>query len=181
VIATALTVVREKERGTMEQILVSPLRPLEMVVGKTLPYMFVSLASAAAIFTAGVLLFDVPVRGSLLDLLVVTVVFLAACLGLGLLISSVSATQQSAFLISVISTLLPSFVLSGFVFPIRNMPPPIRLLTWLMPSRYYLAAMREILLKGAGPAVWWDQAAGLAAFTAAVLALSVARTRRRSL
>ena len=140
-ITTALAVVREKERGTMEQILVSPLRPFELILGKTLPYMLVSLASAGAIFTAGVLLFDVPVRGSLLDLLLVTVVFLAACIGMGLLISSVSATQQSAFLIAVIATLLPSFVLSGFVFPIRNMPPPVRLLTLpdavaLLPGRH---------------------------------------------
>lgn len=181
VIATALSVVREKERGTMEQILVSPLRPVELIAGKTLPYMLVSLVSAGAIFGAGVLLFDVPVRGSLLALLAVTVVFLAACLGMGLLISSVAATQHVAFMISVISTLLPSFVLSGFVFPIRNMPPLVRLLSFLMPSRYYLAAMRDILLKGAGIAAWADQLAALALFAAAVLALAVARTRRRSL
>ncbi len=122
VVTTALTIVREKERGTMEQVLVSPLRPAELILGKTLPYMLVSLVSAGAVLTAGVLLFQVPVRGSLLGLLLVTIVFLAACLGLGLLISSVAATQQAAFLISIISTLLPSFVLSGFVFPIRNMP-----------------------------------------------------------
>jgi ABC-2 type transport system permease protein len=181
VITTALTVVREKERGTMEQVLVSPLRPVELILGKTLPYMLVSMVSAGAVLTAGVLLFQVPVRGSLLSLLLVTIAFLAACLGLGLLISSVAATQQAAFLISIISTLLPSFVLSGFVFPIRNMPVPIRLLTFLMPSRYYLAAIRDILLKGAGAGVWWDQALGLALFSAAALALSAARMRRRTL
>jgi len=181
VMATALAVVREKERGTMEQILVSRLRPLELILGKTLPYMAVSLASAGAVLAAGVLLFQVPVRGSLLALLLVTVVFLVACLGLGLFISSLAATQQAAFLISIISTLLPSFVLSGFVFPIRNMPPPIRLLTFLMPSRYYLAAMRDILLKGSGIGEWWHQLLGLVLFGSATLALAVARMRRRSL
>jgi ABC-2 type transport system permease protein len=181
VIATALAVVREKERGTMEQILVSPLSPAELILGKTLPYMLLSLVSAGAVLTAGVLLFDVPVRGSVLSLLLVTVVFLAACLGLGLMISSVSATQQAAFMISIIATLLPSFVLSGFVFPIRNMPPPIRLLTFLMPSRYYLAAMRDILLKGSGIASWWDSLAALVVYAAAVLTISVARMRRRTL
>jgi ABC-2 type transport system permease protein len=181
VVTTALTIVREKERGTMEQVLVSPLRPAELILGKTLPYMLVSLLSAGGVLTAGVLLFQVPVRGSLLSLLLVTVAFLAACLGLGLLISSLAATQQAAFLISIISTLLPSFVLSGFVFPIRNMPLPIQVLTFLMPSRYYLAAIRDILLKGASVAVWWDQALGLVLFSAAALALASARMRRRTL
>ena len=178
VISTALSIVREKERGTMEQIQVSPIRPLELIVGKTIPYALVSLAVTAAVLAASYLLFGVLVKGSYLLLLLVILLFLLACLGLGLLISTIVATQQMAFTVSALLTILPSFILSGFVFPIRNMPPAIQAVTFLFPARFFLAALRSVIIKGAGPAAFWEQLAGLAAFAFGTLALSTLRMRR---
>lgn len=178
VISTSLSVVREKERRTMEQLRVSPLRPLELIVGKTVPYIFISLAVTAGILLASHLLFDVSNRGSYPLLLLVVLLFLLGCLGLGLLISAVSETQQVAFMISVLSTFLPSFILSGFVFPIRNMPVIIRVVTYFIPARYFLSALRSIMLKGVGLADFWEQVLGLAAFAALTLLAGAARLRR---
>jgi len=177
VISTSLSVVREKERGTLEQILISPITPLELVVGKTVPYMLISLVSTLGTLLASVLLFGLTVKGSLLLLLLVTLLFLAGSLGLGVLISTIAGTQQVAFIVSVILTVLPTFVLSGFVFPIRNMPAPIRALTYLFPARYFLAALRSIILKGAGLAAFWDQALDLFIFASLTLAASTLRLR----
>jgi ABC-2 type transport system permease protein len=178
VVSTSLSIVREKERGTMEQIRVSPIRPLELVAGKTIPYALVSLAVTAAVLAASSLLFGVVVKGSYLLLLLVILLFLLASLGLGLLISTLVATQQMAFTISALLTILPSIILSGFVFPIRNMPPLIQGVTFLFPARYFLAALRSVIIKGAGLAAFWQQLAGLAAFAFATLALSTLRMRR---
>ncbi len=178
VISTALSIVREKERGTMEQILVSPIRPLELIVGKTIPYAAVSLAVTVAVLAASYLLFGVAVRGSYLLLLLVILLFLLACLGLGLLISTLVSTQQMAFTVSGLITVLPTFILSGFVFPIRNMPLPIQAITFLFPARFFLAALRSVIIKGTGLAAFWEQALGLAAFAFATLALSTLRMRR---
>jgi ABC-2 type transport system permease protein len=178
VVSTALSVVREKERGTMEQLIVSPLSSLELFIGKTVPYLLISLAAAAAILAASRLLFAVTVAGSLPLLLLVTLVFILACLSLGILISTAAGSQQVAFMLAVIITILPTFILSGFVFPIRNMPLPIRALTYLLPARYYLAALRAIMLKGVGLADFWPQLAGLVLLTAFTLAASVLRLKR---
>jgi ABC-2 type transport system permease protein len=178
VISTALSIVREKEHGTMEQIIVSPLSPLELIVGKTAPYMLLSLVVAAGVLGASALLFGVEVRGSLALLFAVTALFLLACLGQGLLISSVAGTQQVAFLIAVISTLLPSFILSGFVFPIENMPPAIRAVTYLVPARYYLVCLRGIMLKSVGAAALWPQLLGMFVFAALSVGASAFRLAR---
>jgi ABC-2 type transport system permease protein len=175
VISTALSIVREKEHGTMEQIIVSPLSPVELVVGKTLPYMLLSLVVAAGVLGASALLFAVEVRGSVALLFAVTLLFLLACLGQGLFISSLADTQQLAFLIAVISTLLPSFILSGFVFPIENMPPAIRVFTYLVPARYYLVCLRGIMLKSLGASALWPQLLGMVVFTAATAGASAVR------
>jgi len=178
VVSTALSIVREKETGTMEQILVSPLRPLELVVGKTIPYIFISLISAIGVLGVSYLLFGVTIRGSYLLLLLVMLLFLLSCLGLGILISTISATQQVAFTLAVLITVLPSFLLSGFVFPIRNMPWIIRAITYLVPARYVLEALRGIIIKGSGLLSFWPAVLGLIVFSAATLALSTFRLRR---
>lgn len=181
VISTALSVVREKELGTLDQIAASPLRPVDLILGKTLPYMAISAVIAASIFLASYLFFDVGVAGSLLWLSVVTLLFLFACLGLGIFISSIAETQQVAFLIAILTTFLPSFILSGFVFPIENMPTPIQAVTYLVPARYYLSALRAIMLKGAGVAVFRQEIVFLALFATVTVGAGVFRLRTRSL
>lgn len=181
VISTSLSIVKEKERGTMEQILVSPIKPLELIMGKTIPYIAISLLSTAIILVVGYVLFDVYVTGSLLLLFLTTFIFLLGALGMGLLISSISETQQLAFLVAVISTILPSFLLSGFVFSIRNMPEAIQLITYAVPTRYYLVALRGIILKGAGFGAIWDQLLFLMGFAAVMLAVSAIRIKRSGL
>lgn len=178
VVSTTLSVVREKERGTMEQLIVSPLNALELFIGKTLPYLLISLAAAAVILLASRILFGVTVSGSLPLLAFFTLIFVLACLSLGILISTAAESQQVAFMLAVIVTILPTFILSGFVFPIRNMPAPIRLLTYLLPARYYLTALRGIMLKGVGLTELWPQLAGLAGFTFLTLTAGVVRLKR---
>jgi ABC-2 type transport system permease protein len=178
VIATALAVVREKERGTMESLRATPLAAAELLLGKTLPYLLVASVSAAGSLFLAWALFDVPVRGSTLWLSLVTVLFLLGGLGWGVLISTLADTQQVAFQLGLLSTMLPTLLLSGFVFPISSMPAAVRAITYIVPARYYLVALRGIVLKGVGPAMWWDQTVGLSVFAVLVLALATARTVR---
>ena len=180
VMSTATSIVREKERGTMEQLTVSPVQPLELIVGKTVPYLLIGLLAAGAILGASRLLFGVTIKGSWLDLGLVTLVFLIGCLALGVLISTLSDSQQVAFLISVLLTLLPVFILSGFVFPFRNMPAVIQAVSYVLPGRYYLAALRSIMLKGAGFWACRDQVGALLLFAAVTAGGSVLRLRRRA-
>jgi ABC-2 type transport system permease protein len=180
VISTALSIVREKERGTMEQILVSPVRPLELIAGKTIPYVVISLVVSAGVLAVSYLLFGVTVRGSYLLLLLVILLFLLSCLGVGILISTLAETQHMAFTLSAIITILPSFILSGFVFPIRNMPLPIQVITYLFPARYFLVALRSVIIKGTGLASFWEQALALLVFGSTALTLSTLRMRRQA-
>jgi ABC-2 type transport system permease protein len=179
VLSTTISIVREKERGTMEQILVSPVKPLELIVGKTVPYLFIGLAAAATILAASRLLFGVTVHGSWVDLGVVTFIFLVGCLAFGVLLSTLSDSQQVAFLLSSLLTLLPTFILSGFVFPFRNMPVVIQAVSYVLPGRYYLAALRAIMMKGVGFGDFADQVLALVAFACIAGGLSVVRLRRR--
>lgn len=178
VVATALAVVREKERGTVECLRATPLRPFELVLGKTVPYLLLGLLAAALALLVAHVLFAVPVRGSLAWLFVITVLFLLGGLGWGLFISTVADTQQVAFQMGLLSTLLPTLLLSGFIFPISSMPRAIQLVTTLIPARYFLVALRGIMLKANSFAIWWDQALALAVFAAAVLTVAVWRSRR---
>ena len=178
VIATALAVVREKERGTMESLRATPLVAIELLTGKTLPYLLLSFAAAGGALLVAHLLFAVPMVGSLLWLAVVTAMFLAVSLGWGIFISTLADSQQVAFQLALLSSMLPTFLLSGFIFPISSMPRGLQLLSHIVPARYYLVALREIVLKGAGPEVWWNQAVGLAVYGAAVLGLATVRTVR---
>ncbi len=178
VVSIALSIVRERERNTMEQLAISPVTPLELIAGKTLPYLVISLGAAFLILLAGWALFGVVVAGSRFMLLAGTVLFLTACLGMGMLISTLVETQQAAFQLALLAVLLPSFLLSGFVFPIRNMPLVIQWITLAVPARYYLVVLRDIILKGAGPGAYWDQFAFLALFAALTLAVAAARMSR---
>jgi len=173
VVSTAFSIVREKERGTMEQILVSPLRPLELVVGKTIPYVFLSLLSSHAVLFLGYALFGVSIKGNYFLLLLAMTFFVIGGLGQGLFISAITRTQQVAFQLALLSSFLPTFVLSGFIFPVRNMPLVIQAATYLVPARFFLDVLRGIILKGAGIGAFWKDLLLLAGFAALTLGASV--------
>jgi len=178
VVSTALSIVREKERGTMEQVRMAPLDAASFVAGKTVPYFVVSLVSALGIIVVAMALFGMPMRGSWLLLLVALSLFLAGALGLGLLISSVADTQQVAFQAALLVSFLPTLMLSGFIFPISSMPRFLQLVTYAVPARYFLIALRGVVLKGVGLEALGRELAALAAFALAVLALASVRLRR---
>ncbi len=172
VISIAMSIVREKEKGTIEQINVSPLSSLELLVGKTLPYSVIALFIASLILFAGYLLFGITIKGNVLLLFFSTLIFLFACLNLGILISSVSESQQVAFQLSSLISLLPSFLLSGFVFPIESMPPVIQIITNITPVKFYIIILRDILLKGVGMEAFWQQIIYLIIFNVFFLGLA---------
>ncbi len=178
VVSTALSIVREKEAGTMEQVRMAPVGPLAYVVGKTVPYFLVSLASALAIVAVSMLLFDLPVRGSWWLLLLAVALFLVGALAFGVLISTLAETQQVAFQIAVLASYLPTLMLSGFIFPISSMPAALQAVTYAVPARYFLTALRGILLKGVGLEMFWRDLAALVVFAGLVLALASLRLRR---
>jgi ABC-2 type transport system permease protein len=171
---TALAIVREKEIGTMEQLMVTPLRPMELMIGKTLPFAVVGLVDVVLITTVALLVFHIPFRGSPWLLLLCSLAYLMTSLGAGLFLSTVSHTQQQAMMMSFFFT-TPAFMLSGFAFPIRNMPVVVQYLTYLNPLRYFMEIVRGIFLKGSGIAVLWPQMACLVVYGAVVLGLSTAR------
>ncbi len=179
VISTTLSVVREKERGTMEQVRMAPLGTRAYIVGKTVPYFVISLATAVLIVLASMALFGLPMRGSWLVLLLALSLYLAGALGLGLMVSSVAESQQAAFQMALLASFLPTLMLSGFVFPIASMPAPIRAVTYLVPARYFLVALRAILLKGAGIGMFWTELAALAAYAAFMLLMAARRLQRQ--
>jgi len=179
VVSTALSIVREKERGTMEQVRMAPLDAGAFVLGKTIPYFVISLISAVAIVLAAMALFGMPMRGSWSVLLLAVSLFLAGALGIGLFISSVAETQQVAFQAAMLASFLPTFMLSGFIFPISSMPPFLQIVTYAVPARYFLRALRAIVLKGAGLETFWTDLAALTGFGVAVLTLAAVRLRRQ--
>ncbi len=181
VVSTSMTVVREKERGTMEQIMVSPLNPAQVIIGKTIPYLLISLIAASGILFLGYLLFDIQVAGSILLLYAAIVIIILGALGQGLLISTVTDSQQVAFLISVFSSLLPSFLLSGFVFPVASMPLVLQVVSYLAVNKYFLAVVRGIMLKGVGFTAVWEQFLFMALFAVLMLGVSMLRMRKRAL
>jgi ABC-2 type transport system permease protein len=178
VVSTALSVVREKERGTMEQVRMAPVNPLAYIVGKSLPYLVLSFFSALLIILTAMALFDLPMRGSWLVLALAIALFLVGAQAQGLLISTIAETQQVAFQVALLSSFLPTLILSGFVFPISSMPVAIQVITHVVPARYFLVALRAIVLKGAGPASFWEQIAALAVFSTVATALAALRLKR---
>jgi ABC-2 type transport system permease protein len=179
VVSTALSVVREKEAGTMEQVRMSPIGPVAYVVGKTAPYFAISLASSMSVVLTSMVLFDLPMRGSWLMLVASVALFLLGALAFGLLISTIAQTQQVAFQMALLASLLPTLMLSGFIFPISSMPPVLQAVTYIVPARYFLVALRGIVLKGVGPEVFWPQLVALGLFVAVILGLASLRLRRQ--
>ncbi len=175
---TSLTIAREWERGTMEQLAATPVSRVEVVLGKLLPYLGIGLADVVVSSVLGVLLFDVPFRGSPALLMVLSFLFLTGALGLGMFISAATKSQVLATQAAMVATYLPSFLLSGFMFAIEVMPPPLRALTFLVPARYFLVVTRGIFLKGVGLEVLHTQALLMIAFAVAGLSLAVLRFRK---
>lgn len=176
---TAVAVVREKEIGTIEQILVTPVRAHEFLIGKMIPYSILGFFNVAIVLAVARFWFEIPLRGSLPLLFALSGVFLLSTLGAGLFAASVSATQQQAML-TCMGFVTPNMLLSGFIFPIANMPEPIQWLTFVMPMRYFLVIIRGILLKGVGMEILWPQAAALAGFGAVIFLASLAAFRART-
>ena len=179
VVSTAVSIVREKERGTMEQVRMAPIDALSFVVGKTMPYFVISLISAIVILLVAMVMFGLPMRGSWLLLLLTASLYVVGALGLGLFISSIAETQQVAFQLALLASFLPTLMLSGFIFPIASMPTFLRGITYFVPARYFLIALRGIVLKGVGLSIIWQQLATLSVYSAAVLVLASARLRRQ--
>jgi ABC-2 type transport system permease protein len=178
IILTAQAVVREREMGTLEQIMVTPIRSWELVVGKTLPFALIGLFDVVMIAFIGIFWFEVPLRGSPLILLLGSILFLMSSVGVGLFISTVSSTQQQAQ-ISIFFFTMPAFILSGFVFPLENLPIWIQYLTYVNPLRYFLVIIRGVFLKGSGLEILWPQMLALAVLGGLTVLLSSLRFQKR--
>ena len=178
VASTALSIVREKEVGTMEQIRMAPIDTFSFIVGKTIPYFLIALASAALIICASMLLFGLPMRGNWGALFVAMSLFLVGALATGLLISTVADSQQLAFQMALLISFLPTIMLSGFIFPIGSMPQALQIVTYVVPARYFLVALRGIVLKGATLDHLLPQLAALIVYAAAMLTLASVRLAR---
>jgi len=174
---TSMAVVREKEIGTMEQIMVTPITPAEFILGKTVPFALIGFADVLLITVIGVFWFEVPIRGNVMLLLLATALYVMTTLGVGLLISTVSQTQQQAMM-TTFMFFMPAMLLSGFIFPIANMPVVVQWLTYLNPLRYFLVIIRGIFLKGVGVSVLWPQMAALAVMGLVTLYLTSRRFRK---
>lgn len=179
VISISLTLVREKERGTIEQLNVSQLSPINLLIGKILPYLIIAFVNAFLILLVSYILFDVEVKGSYLELLLTTILFLFASSNLGIFISTLSDSQQVAFSLGTFISLLPSVILSGFIFPIDNMPWLIQILTNITPTKFYIVMLRNIMLKGVGVETYYLQVIYLSVFSIIPLILSVVISRRK--
>ncbi len=175
---TCMSIVREREIGTMEQLIVSPIRPLELILGKTIPFALIGYIDVALVTVVGVSLFEVPIRGSFLLLLAATTLYLLSSLGIGLFISTISRTQQQAMM-TMFFFFMPAILLSGFIFPIANMPGVVQVLTYANPLRYFLIIIRGIFLKGIGLNILWPQMVGLAILGGVLFTFSSLRFRKR--
>jgi len=174
---TSMNIVREKERGTIEQLRVTPIRPAEIVLGKTLPGVIVGYFNVLIVCVVGRFWFGVPLRGSILFLLAACGLFIVSALALGLFISTFADTQQQAFFTAMFF-MIPNILLSGFMFPIASMPEAMQLFTYLIPMRYFLTIVRGIFLKGVGPGYLWRESLALALFGTLLVALSIRRFGR---
>lgn len=178
VILTSLSIVREKELGSMEQLRVSPLSSIELILGKTIPYTVVALFVAAFTLFISNIAFGLEIKGNYILLFFTTIIFLVAILSLGIFISTISDSQQVAFQIASIATMLPTFILSGFIFPIESMPLPIQILTNITPAKFYIIILRAIILKGVGIEAFWKQIISLLIFSAFFIGISTIRMRK---
>ena len=179
VVSTALSIVREKENGTIEQIRMAPISTLSYVIGKTVPYLVISQISAFLILLSAMALFKLPMRGDWITLFIVLAFFLVTGLGTGLLVSTAAETQQVALQTAMLLAFLPVFMLSGFIFPISSMPDILQAITTIVPAKYFLIALRGVVLKGLNLFDVWRELLALGIFAAAVLGLSALRLSRR--
>ncbi|MBN1663723.1 MAG: ABC transporter permease [Deltaproteobacteria bacterium] len=175
---TSMAIIREKEAGTMEQLIVTPVTSVELIAGKTIPYTVISLTQMIVVTAIAVLWFDIPLSGSIALLFGAACIFLLSTLGIGLFISTISATQQQAMM-TTFFFVVPFFMLSGFVFPIANMPAIVQILTYLNPLRYFLVIVRGIFLKGVGIEILWPQFLALTILGVLVFSGAIARFRKR--
>jgi len=179
VISTSLSVVREKERGTMEQLMVTPIKAYQLIIGKLAPFTLIGLMDIILVLLVATFWFNIPVKGSVPLLFGLCAIFLTTTLGLGLFVSTVSRTQQQAMMTAVFFVMLPMIFLSGFVFPIENMPRAIQLITYFLPLRYFLVIIRGLFLKGVGIEELWDETMVLGIFGIVILTMSVLRFQKR--
>jgi ABC-2 type transport system permease protein len=175
---TSIAIIKEREAGTMEQLIVTPLKPIELIIGKTIPYTIIAIGQMVLVTAFSLYWFEIPLAGSIPTLFFAVCLFLLSTLGIGLFISTVSKTQQQAMM-TTFFFILPFFMLSGFVFPIANMPTVVQWLTYLNPLRYFLVIIRGIFLKGVGLSILWPQYAALAVIGVAVFTGAVGRFRKR--
>lgn len=174
VVSVSLSLVREKERGTIEQINVSPIRTIELIAGKSLPYLLISLFNSCLVLVTGYFVFGIEVKGSLTLLFFATLIFLSASISLGILVSVISDSQQVAFMIATMISLLPSVILSGFIFPIEGMPAIIQVITNITPVKFFIVVLRAIILRGVGLQAFWEQLLYLGIFLAVFMGLASA-------
>ncbi|MCP4634829.1 MAG: ABC transporter permease [candidate division Zixibacteria bacterium] len=178
-ILTSLAIVKEREIGTMEQLIVTPIKPFQLILGKVLPFSIIGFIDILLVIMVAVFWFGIPVKGNAFLLLVLSVIFLMTTLGLGMLISTFSRTQQQAMMSAIFFIMMPMMFLSGFIFPIENMPRVIQYFSYLLPLRYFFVIIRGIFLKGAGIVELWDETAALIIFGIVILSLSIARFQKR--
>jgi len=176
---SAMGVVREKEIGTMEQLIVTPIRPWQLLVGKLAPFAIIGLIQLFLVTAVTVFGFGVPLRGSFAELVGLSALFILSTLGLGLLISTIVQNQQQAMMGAALGVMMPMVLLSGLIFPIENMPPTIQLITYAVPLRYYAEIIRGVFLRGSGLQVLWPQAAALLAMGLAIFTVAALRFRKR--
>jgi len=178
VLLTSMTIVGEREKGTMESLVVSPLKTYELAIGKLLPYVFLALMDIMLVVAVGSFWFKVPIRGDVMLLFVLSTLFLFSALGIGFFISTIARSGTEAFLIAQITTMLPSILLSGFVFPIKSMPAFVQFITHFIPAKYFLTIARGIFLKGIGITYLWKDSLALVVFVAAILGAAALRFKK---
>lgn len=176
---TSISITREKELGTMEILLVSPLKPFQVIIGKVVPYIFLSVINAAVIVLLSIFIFKMPVEGSLILLGAESVLFIITSLALGILISTIAETQQSAMMISLMGLMLPVILLSGFIFPITSMPAPLQIISHIIPAKWFIIIIKGIMLKGVGLAYVWKETLILVGMTLFFIVLSVKKYKIR--
>jgi ABC-2 type transport system permease protein len=178
-ILTSLAIVKEKELGTLEQLVVTPIKPYQLIIGKLAPFFLIGVVDVILVVFFASLIFSLPVKGGVLLLLLLSLIFLMTTLGLGLFVSTISRTQQQAMMTAIFFFMLPMMFFSGFVFPIENMPTIIQYVSYIIPLRYYFIIVRGLFLKGVGMSILWTQALALLIFGSVILSLSVMRFQKR--
>lgn len=176
---TSISIAREKETGTMEVLLVSPLKPHQIIIGKVMPYVLLSFINAVIILVMSYFVFNVPMQGNLILLLLETILFIILALSLGIFISTVSNNQQTAMMLSMFALMLPTILLSGFIFPIENMPQVLQWVSILMPPRWFIVIIKSIMLKGSGLLYFWKETLILIGMTAAFIGASIVKFKTR--